>query len=968
MAQPAEKKKKPPYVGPRSIEANEYFFGRDKEIRMLENRLLANRVLLLHSLSGAGKTSLLQAGLAPRLRNQDFHILPVVRVSRCPPYLLKRGNPFIYSTLLSLERGLRPSDRMARRQVLKLSLAEYLKQRLAVHTGGDTSKPVLLVFDQFEEILSLEPFEPERKKAFFAWLMPALLDTRYHVLFAMRDDYIGGLEPYLGFFPGRLAARFRLEFLDQTGALEAIQKPAAGERVEFLPDAARALADDLRTMTVYTSGEPRSEAGPYVEPMQLQLACLKIWKGVRPQPGEQINEAHVRKYGSVDNAVQEYYDDVLERIASKDLRTERALRDWIQSQLIVEDRFRFQAYQGFLKQYEVTEDLVRLLAEAHLVRSEQRLGATWYELSHDRMVKPIVEANRRWRESHLKDWQLLAERWKNEGSVPDSVLLLKGQALKNALAEFKITRDSQVDRNFLTACERAHQEQSKRWKDPQRLARVRLGTHLDEVGWGIIFPQNAPAERREALKELLDLRREQAGLNREEFFHLYEGSEGYRPGEKAQQFLGRHKALGGQINPENVPYYLLLAGGPEEIPFDFQYGLDQQYAVGRIAFEKPEQYQSYARSVLVCEGGTVTLPNRAVIFTPRHPGDQVTDQVASLFSAPLIKKLSEEQLNWQVDPVTGDNASRAALLNLLGGPDTPAALIAVTWGVGEPYPSQPEREEDLGGLVAFEWPGPKAWQGPLDPGHYLAARDIDPQNARLLGLIAMLASGYSAGAPLKSDFAFLKESTQPVRQDTLARLPQALLGHPRGGALAVIAHVDKIFTSSFFDENNRTDIHFYLELVKRLMSGSTIGAAMEQLNQRYTLASAVLQETLLAQAKGEDIQPAQVRARMIRAMDARNYILFGDPAARLPVNPDQKYADPGKDWRRPEIERVVPIVERAAQTAVSPPAVEKGAQPAGETLWYASGVLIETGEFAVRPLHAESIAKAITQDMDKVIR
>src|SRR5262245_30805097 len=64
-----------PFVGPRPFEAGERLYGRDHEVRKLLDLLLAERIVLLHSPSGAGKTSLIQAALIPALERVRFEVL-----------------------------------------------------------------------------------------------------------------------------------------------------------------------------------------------------------------------------------------------------------------------------------------------------------------------------------------------------------------------------------------------------------------------------------------------------------------------------------------------------------------------------------------------------------------------------------------------------------------------------------------------------------------------------------------------------------------------------------------------------------------------------------------------------------------------------------------------------------------------------------------------------------------------------
>src|SRR5438270_8265408 len=101
-----------PYVGPYAFTADQrdQFFGRNRESRALLNMLIAERIVLLYSPSGAGKTSLIQAALVPALEQEQFNVLPVMRVSLRPPDPDGVGaattNRFILSLLLSLEERL----------------------------------------------------------------------------------------------------------------------------------------------------------------------------------------------------------------------------------------------------------------------------------------------------------------------------------------------------------------------------------------------------------------------------------------------------------------------------------------------------------------------------------------------------------------------------------------------------------------------------------------------------------------------------------------------------------------------------------------------------------------------------------------------------------------------------------------------------------------------------------------------
>src|SRR5690349_3787845 len=113
-----------PYVGPRAFEIGEEIYGRDREVLRLLDLLIAERIVLLYSPSGAGKTSLIKAGLIPRLEQEEFDVLPVIRLKHAPPPGAAEMdgsafNRYVFSTLLSLDEALpedqrTPADALAR--------------------------------------------------------------------------------------------------------------------------------------------------------------------------------------------------------------------------------------------------------------------------------------------------------------------------------------------------------------------------------------------------------------------------------------------------------------------------------------------------------------------------------------------------------------------------------------------------------------------------------------------------------------------------------------------------------------------------------------------------------------------------------------------------------------------------------------------------------------------------------------
>lgn len=403
-----------PYIGPKAFQLKDrnLFKGRTQEIQKLLNLLIGERIVLLHSPSGSGKTSIINAGLRPKLEEEGFAILPVMRVNRLlPPKVLKNikvANRYVFSAILSLEqfhdegsevRELSSAEFDKLNGLARITFVDYLKKKLT--ESKETSRQFVLIFDQFEEILSADPTDYAAKAEFFQQVGDALYDDAYWALFAMREDYVASLGSLVRPIPDRLGTRFRLDLLTTRKAREAIAEPALIANVSYRREAVDKLIDDLRTVKVQSfDGITKDELGEFVEPMQLQVVCYRLWQRLKfpPEDDKQVEITINDLEGThVDKALAEFYEDCIQAVTvMAGAEDELGLRQWIEDKLITTGGTRGMVFMGQRDAAGVPKQVVEELAKRHLLRGEYRAGARWFELTHDRFIEPIKESNRPW--------------------------------------------------------------------------------------------------------------------------------------------------------------------------------------------------------------------------------------------------------------------------------------------------------------------------------------------------------------------------------------------------------------------------------------------------------------------------------------------------------------------------------------------------------------------------------------------
>jgi hypothetical protein len=333
-----------------------------------------------------------------------------------------------------------------------------------------------------------------------------------------------------------------------------------------------------------------------------------------------------------------------------------------------------------------------------------------------------------------------------------------------------------------------------------------------------------------------------------------------------------------------VPAYVLMVGTPQQLPFGLQTMMSTSANVGRLDFSSLDQLQTYADKLLRLEDENEkpVVTRDAIIFAPDGgPGDP-THYSRQYMALPMAEHV-REKLALSAQEIQGDGATKGALVSALCG--RPAFVYTASHGVGATDKSQ-KIQMKLNGAICCQRNGSFAES-------MFSADDVDHNKPFLEGSIFFQFACFGYGTPAKSEFAaWIKDVPKSyAKSDFTAALPRKLLSHPRG-PIAYIGHLDIALLHSFIDARSpeidgrwHSRIAPFKSAVSRILGLQPSGLAMLSMSARFNRLNLALTSSYQDARRNKLQWTPQSKAALLDQWlirgDAQNYMVMGDPAARL---------------------------------------------------------------------------------------
>jgi hypothetical protein len=345
-----------------------------------------------------------------------------------------------------------------------------------------------------------------------------------------------------------------------------------------------------------------------------------------------------------------------------------------------------------------------------------------------------------------------------------------------------------------------------------------------------------------------------------------------------------------ELEGKKVPHYVLMVGGPDVLPFRLQSLMDAVANVGRLDFESTDELERYVQKVIRLETAPDPVVKREVIlFAP----DGGTNDPTYFSREYMVKPLNDHvklQLNFKTTALMGVDATKNKLVKAMQGAQ-PALVYTASHGLGLTG-ELIDQQKKYNGAICCQG------RGQLTMEDLFCADDVPANEPFLEGAVFFQFACFGYGTPAQSDYTHWIPEKGMIPQkyadaDFIAALPKRLLAHPRG-PIAYVGHLDTAFLHGFTDQNDpyimdrwHSRIQPFVHAVDQLLEVQPSGLAMEDMNRKYSVSNIILNSVYDRIQRGAFKWTPEAEKRFLDTWiirsDAKNYMVFGDPAARLRI-------------------------------------------------------------------------------------
>lgn len=421
---------------------NKLFFGREAAIDSMLDRAPFSKFTVLHAESGAGKTSLIRAGIMPRLLAGGY--LPLyVAVRLYPPHvalksLLLHDDPT--KATLAPQKG---------------TLRNFLRQ---IATIIGQNREIFIFVDQFETLFT-DVFDEEARTTFVREIADCIDDEslQIRVVLAMRTEYFGMVASFQPAIAQPFSHEFLLRRLTHDEARQALAMPAEAQSYTFEDGLIEEILSDL------------SDENNAIAPPQLQLVGTALIERL-PTDRTVINFTDYDSAGRAKGVLGSYLQRILDKLPNTQRKTARlVIESLVRPNQTRDVKTRKQLYNeldSIGQDSSKLDTILHGLRESHVLRLLETNDGAAYELVHDYLATQIqIDAETATR----KAAQELLQRRLDDYQQFESLLT---QAELNVIRpHFDSIYISPEARNLITTSEQVLSQQRRR-------ARQLIGTAI----------------------------------------------------------------------------------------------------------------------------------------------------------------------------------------------------------------------------------------------------------------------------------------------------------------------------------------------------------------------------------------------------------------------------------------------------------------------------------------------------------